>query len=62
MLRLTSWLFLPAAIAGILTQSLTIPLGGGYHGRCYIGRNIGAWIGSMLAHFAYGLPSQEKVK
>ena len=55
MLRVTGWLLLPAAIAGILTLALTISLGGdGYDGPYYIGHNAGVGVGNMLPNFVFG--------
>lgn len=55
MLRITGWLLLPAAIAGILTFALTISLGGdGYDGPYYIGHNTGVGVASVLVKFVFG--------
>lgn len=55
MLRVTGWLLLPAAIAGILTFALTMSLGGdGYNGPYYIGHNIGVGVASVLVKFVPG--------
>ena len=55
MLRVTGWLLLPAAIAGILAFALTMSLGGdGYDGPYQIGHNAGVAVGNMLPNFVFG--------